>query len=797
MPHLFKVLLITIFFPLVLHAQYNVSGIVTDQSGKPLNAVNITLTSDRNNSQAITSTTNDLGKFTMVGNKGIYILKISRLNFRQRVFSITLSADTVLGTVIMENDSKNLQEVVITGKKPIIEYKIDRYIFNVDQSVTAMGNDGVQTLRKTPGIRVSEDAISLAGKGAVKVMVNDRLISLSGKDLMNYLQALRSEDILNIEVITNPSAKYDAQGNSGLININLKKNRKEDFSGDISLGYTQATHPGANLGLGLNYKKNRFSATSTLRIGDGSVKENNKERIFYSDYLRSSNTELRNYNRYLNGRINLDYELSDRTVFGIQYAGNSSDPGSKDNVLVDFVNPSTKSVNGTITTTGKTESQLKYNNLGAYYQLKLDTSGKKLSLGTDYFIYKSDRNRIFNSYGTVSSPEVNLPIEISPTDANNWGNQNMKIYTANVDLELPYKWARFELGGKLSYIKNRNDIGFYNVTVDTTQNDVFNYHENIQALYATIYKKFNNKWEAKAGLRFESTHTEGVSVALNQTNTNNYNSFFPSGYLSYSPNIDHKFSMNYSKRINRPSYEALNPFRWYMSVFSYSAGNPFLRPETIDNIEISHLYKSRLNSKIYASKTANWYERVTYVSPENSLQAYIYENYATFYTVGISESYSFTIGDKWESNNELSAYYNYSDIQLDVLIGKTKGTSGFFSTNNSFTLNASKTIFAEINYFYQFPAPITQYQLSNFHQLDVGFKFQVLKNKLRLGINGSDVFKTGAPTIVGYTNGIRQEYKNYADLRRLVFSINYKFGSDKVKPRQKDAGNKAEMGRAL
>jgi len=797
MPHFFKILLFTIFFPLALQAQYKVSGIIRDQEGNPLKAVNILLSPDTNNTSNITSVTDELGKFSIIGAKGIYMLKINHLNFKPLVISIHLAADTTLATILLENDSKNLKEVVITGKKALMEYKIDRYIFNVDQSVTAMGNDGLQTLKKTPGLRVTEDAISLAGKGAVKVMVNNRLISLTGRDLMNYLQALRSDDISNIEVITNPSAKYDAQGNSGLININLKKNKNEDISGDISAAYTQASHPAANLGLGLNYKKNRFSATSTLRVGDGSVKQNDKEKIFYTDYLRSSNEIVRNYNKYINGRVNIDYDLSDKAVIGIQYAGNSAAPDSKDQVLVNFVNPATRAVDGTIITNGNTKSEVNYNNLGAYYQLKLDTSGKKLSLGTDYFAYKSNRNRLFNSYGTVSGPGVNLPIDIAPIDANNWGNQNMKIYTANVDLELPYPWARLEVGGKLSFIKNSNDIGFNNITVDTTQNDVFSYHENIQALYASAYKKINDKWEAKIGLRFESTRTKGISATLNETNINNYNSFFPSAYLSYAAHENHKFSINYGRRINRPSYEALNPFRWYMNVFSYSAGNPFLRPETIDNVEISHVYKNKLNSKLYASKTANWYERVTYVSPDNSLQAYIYQNYATFYNVGISESYSFSVGGKWESNNEFSVYYNYSDIQLDVLIGKTKGTSGSFSTNNSFTLNASKTIFAEFNYWYQFPAPITQYQLSNFHQLDIGFKFQVLKNKLRLGVNGSDVFKTGAPTIVGYTNDIRQEYKNYADLRRVVFSINYRFGSDKVKPRQKDAGNRAETGRAL
>lgn len=783
-----------LLLPMVTYGQYQISGSVFDPGGSALSGVNVKIIGHTDD-KALTSATNSSGMFTFDTTPGDYVLTVSHHGFKTQQFNCNVSGNLPLGILVLEEETIGLKEVIINQKKAILEQKIDRYVFNVAQSISAMGNDGLQVIRKTPGLQVSDNTINLVGKGKVRMMVNDRLLVLTGEDLMNYLQTVRSEDILSIEVITNPPSKYDAQGNSGLINIQLKKNNKEDFSGNVSTSYSQASYSSANLGTGINYKKKKISLSGTLSAGTGSVKETVAEKIFYPNNFRTSEETTRAYNKFFGGRLTVDYELNDKASIGLQYSGNKSAPDARDHIGVTYFNPETAVLNGSQFTKGATESTVNYNNLGAYYAIKLDTLGKKLSIGSDYFAYHSSRERSFNSLGENYSTE-GIPVETARTEADNWGKQDIKIFTGNVDAELPYSWAKLEIGGKGSFINNQNNIGFRNLSADTLQSDRFRYKENIYALYATAYKKFG-KWEFKAGLRFETTATEGISISLGQSNKKYYQSLFPSAFISYSINDNQNIALNYNRRINRPSYEALNPFRWYLNLSSYRSGNPFLKPESIDNIEITHTYKSTWISKLYASKTSNWYERVTYVSPENAMQAYVYENYATFYTVGISENHSFRVSEIWESDNQLSAYYNYSNIRLKVLQGETKGFSAFASTNNSFTLNASKTIFAELNYWYQFPASITQYSLSNFHQLDIGFKCSLFNKKLQLGINGSDILRTNTPRIVGYTNNIRQEYRNYNDLRRLVISLTYKFGGGKVKANEKSGGNEAETGRAL
>lgn len=781
-------------------AQSHVGGRVVDEHQIPLAYTPVALLTAIDSSLVQNTLTDPDGNFNFTAIKaGTYKIRISAIAknpYTSKPFTVggTLQVASEPILIFLESQAVKLKEVSIIKKRPLVEQKVDRYIFNVGKSITAMGNDGVQVLRKIPGIQISGRAISLAGKGKVRVMINDRLLTLSDEDLLNYLETLRSDDISTVEVITNPSAKYDAQGNSGLINIKLRKNTEENFSGNASATYSQATYASANVGVGLNYKKDKLSFSANLSTGDGSVKETANEKIFYTDNPRFSNEIVRAYNRYISGRISADYEPTGNTTIGIHYSGNRSSPDSKDGIMVNYPQANIGSSNGSLTT-GSTHGTLNYSNSGIYYMFKLDTLGKKVNVAADYFSYKTARDRQITSNETGNGINGNAPFGTNQTSAANWGKQDMEIYTSNIDAELPYKWAKIELGGKLSFINNQNNIGFQNITADSMQSDSFRYKEHVNAIYATAYKKFG-KWEAKAGLRFESTITEGISVSLNQNNTRNYHSFFPSAYLSYSPDESHKLSLNYGKRINRPSYEALNPFRWYLNLSSYRAGNPFLKPESIDNLEFSHSYKNTWVSKIYASKTANWYERVTYVSAGSPIQAYIYENYATFYTVGVSQNYSFEIGEIWESSNQIMAYYNYSHMALNVLRSKTKGASGYFSTTNSFAVNSAKTVFAEINYWYQLPAAITQYELGHFQELTIGLKFLLFNKKLQLGLNGSDVFKTNAPKIIGYTNDIRQEYKNYGDLRRIGFSVSYKFGSDKLKINQKSTSNEAETGRA-
>ena len=353
-----------LLLPMVTYGQYQISGSVFDPGGSALSGVNVKIIGHTDD-KALTSATNSSGMFTFDTTPGDYVLTVSHHGFKTQQFNCNVSGNLPLGILVLEEETIGLKEVIINQKKAILEQKIDRYVFNVAQSISAMGNDGLQVIRKTPGLQVSDNTINLVGKGKVRMMVNDRLLVLTGEDLMNYLQTVRSEDILSIEVITNPPSKYDAQGNSGLINIQLKKNNKEDFSGNVSTSYSQASYSSANLGTGINYKKKKISLSGTLSAGTGSVKETVAEKIFYPNNFRTSEETTRAYNKFFGGRLTVDYELNDKASIGLQYSGNKSAPDARDHIGVTYFNPETAVLNGSQFTKGATESTVNYNNLGA------------------------------------------------------------------------------------------------------------------------------------------------------------------------------------------------------------------------------------------------------------------------------------------------------------------------------------------------------------------------------------------------------------------------------------------------
>jgi outer membrane receptor for monomeric catechols len=254
-----------------------------------------------------------------------------------------------------------------------------------------------------------------------------------------------------------------------------------------------------------------------------------------------------------------------------------------------------------------------------------------MNINLDYFKFKNDDNRIFNTINLLS--------------ANNTSLQDIQNYSAKIDFEHPLKWINLSYGGKLSFIKTQNNVNYFDTTLgnpifDPTQSNEFNYDENTQAIYLNGTKKLNEKWETQLGFRLENTQTEGVSKTLNQKNTNSYAKLFPTFYLTYTPNEKNAFSINYNKRINRPSYNRLNPFRWYSNPFSYTEGNPFLQPSFSNNLELNYTFNDNWSNSIYYSHTDNGFEQITIVDNTDNIQKTIAQNFFKTTIIGISESYT-------------------------------------------------------------------------------------------------------------------------------------------------------------
>lgn len=717
----------------------------------------------------------------------------------KKIILLLFLLSSIYNAQSLEKDSinpiveKQIQTIELKANKKLVERKTDRLVFNVENSVSATGGDALDVLRVTPSLKVQNDQISIIGKNGISVMIDDRLIQLSGNDLINFLKTIKTDDIKSIEVITNPPAKYDAQGNSGIVNIKLKKAKKNNISGSLITSYTQATHPLGSIGGGLNYQKDKLTITSNLNYNNGSIAPYQEYTIYYPNYTWFESNNKRQFINSLNGRIALDYQVSTKTSMGIQYSGVINKPIVRGKNISYITNNKSSNLDSLIITPSRLEMERKTHSLNFHSVTKVDTLGTKYSVDIDYFKFQSDLNSNFNT--NTYLPNY-IPIPNSYISANNLSNQNIDVYTAKLDYEMPLKWINLSFGGKISFINNDSKVSYFDTThtnpvLDPSKSNIFNYKENTQALYVSGNKKLSEKWDLQTGLRIENTQTKGYSATLNQTNKNNYTKLFPTFYLTYKATENSTFGMNYSRRIDRPSYSNLNPFRFYSSRYNYSEGNPFLQPFYIDNAEISFTHKSYYTS-IYTTYMTNGIDQVTFVSNNNPIQRVIPYNFYKQLNVGTSHNYTFNKWNWLESNNSATLFYSKTTSDLENTLPKIEKWTVFLSSNNSFVIN--KTIKAELNFTYQSPAVAGSYTTNSWYYIDVGVRYTTPNKKLNIALNAMDIFRTNKVTFTQIVNGIKQKSYDYADTQKVRLSLSWNFGKQ-LKTEKRKQSNEEEKGR--
>ena len=700
--------------------------------------------------------------------------------------NINANQDTNVGIINITEKEQQLQEVVITSKKKLIERKVDRLIFNVENSISASGGDAIDALKITPRVKVKNDNISMIGKNNMSVMVDDKLILLTGDELINFLKSIPSDNIKSIEVITTPPAKYDAEGNSGLINIKLKKSKLNQWNASLRSSYIQSTYPKGSFGGNFDYQKNKLSLYSNLNYVNGSNAPVETNKIYYPLGLWNEENKRRDFQNSVNGRIGADYKISEKFSVGMQYLGSFSKPKIAENSLTTIYNQTNSQIDSYINTLSENLGKNNNHSLNLNSTVVFDTIGKKMNINLDYFKFKNDDNRIFNTINLLS--------------ANNTSLQDIQNYSAKIDFEHPLKWINLSYGGKLSFIKTQNNVNYFDTTLgtpifDPTQSNEFNYDENTQAIYLNGTKKLNEKWETQLGFRLENTQTEGVSKTLNQKNTNSYAKLFPTFYLTYTPNEKNSFSINYNKRINRPSYNRLNPFRWYSNPFSYTEGNPFLQPSFSNNLELNYTFNDNWSNSIYYSHTDNGFEQITIVDNTDNIQKTIAQNFFKTTIIGISESYTYN-KLKWLSST-FSFDWNYSKSEslIPITNQNLNGSNAYFSTSNDFNLNKNKTLLFNFSYWYNFKGTSDLDKNNAYSQLDASLKYFAFDKKLQISFNANDILSTNRPIYTSFTNNIQIDYKNYYDVRLFRLSLVYKFGNKNINVEKKEVGNQEEKER--
>ncbi|MFZ4929944.1 TonB-dependent receptor domain-containing protein [Chryseobacterium sp. Mn2064] len=763
-----KVFLSVIMLLPVIAFSQSITGKIT-QTGNGVSYVEIVAIKDQQRQTAISD---EKGNYSLkLLENGNYHIKLIQDGTEISSTEFTVNGEVKKDFFIEGKNEKQIEGVTLTARKKLIERKADRLVFNVANSVASQGMDGADALGTTPLVKVDENTgISIAGKSGVAIMINERILNLSGSELVNYLKSLRSENIEKIEVITTPPAKYEAQGNSGIINIVLKKNQNLGWSGSFTTTLQQQTYTGFSNSAGINYQNERLR--SSLKLRQSQYKKHSYEnyRIEGFDGLKS-NDNRQDFGDGLGANLSIDYQLGKKSNIGFIY-----DYGFG-HTNMDIVNTSDYFQNNQYTNTLLTNSEHratgKQNTISSYYDVKFGKQDNKLSITGNYF---SNIPETVIDFTTKENSGDQFIVK-SPSKV------DYKIYSGQADLTLPYQFAKMETGVKFTNFDNNSNIFYQNLengnyVTDPIKSNEFQYNEKNYAAYISFEKSFNEKWSAKAGLRYEYSTVNGNSLTSGQQTENTYGKFFPTAYISYKSNQNHTFSLNYSKRINRPDFRAINPYRWYININSYSTGNPFLKPSFNHNIEFSYVYRGKLSASAYYQRKLDGFSQIVSLEGENRTSTFA--NFYNVNSIGLSLNYSDTFFKMWEANYAADlSYMSTSVFATDA--ASRKGSGYEFNFQNNLSLNKNKTVQLILNYWMRLPSNSGNVRWDYLGNFTTGLKMNFMEKDLQINVFVSDIFKQSkSKGSIFYTTGTHF-FNNYYDARRLNVSATYTFGNKKVK----------------
>ena len=714
--------------------------------------------------------------------KKIYVLAATLIY--SAVFSQTAQDTTKVKTV---------ETVVLEGKKKLIERKPDRLIFNVQNSVAAAGGTALDALKATPNVKINNDVISIVGKSTVLVLIDDKEVYMSGEQLSRYLEGISAENLSKIEVITTPPAKYSAEGNSGIINIVMKKMKVNSWNANVGSSYQRSRRNTWRSNAAFNLQKDKVTLQSSIDFGDRRFLRNWNNDLYYPD-AHWENRGITDFkNNYYVAKAALDYKVNEKLTLGTKFSTSLFNTKSSSTPsLSNIYDPASGALQKYISTSSfqhdKTQQQI-YN---LYSEYKIDTLGKKISMDLDFVNYKGPGNRPF-SYATYTPDNVIVPGS-QFTGLNNTETQ-IRNFSAKIDTELPLKFVNLSFGGRFSSVKTINNIDAYKevnteMVPDTNISNYFRYKENNEALYVSGSKKIG-KWDLQAGLRMEATQTTGYSRELDNTHKNNYVKLFPTLYAMYSIADKTSVSFNYSRRIRRPSYESLNPFRTINNSNSYNEGNAFLQPAFTDNIEVTFTHKN-LDSRIYYSNLKNGISQASLIDPATMHNNFVWMNYVNADSFGLAETFTWQPLKWWTSINTFNL--SYRSTQLTIGPERYKGWTADFSTSNDFTLNKPKTAFFNLTFAQDFGGKYDNFTSAAYSTVDISFKYLAFNKKLVISLVGSNIFN-GISYDYQMMNGVKQSFRNIWDTQSFRVSLNYKFGNDKIKTSNRQSGNSEELNR--
>ncbi|WP_343557813.1 outer membrane beta-barrel family protein [Sphingobacterium sp.] len=725
---------------------------------------------------------------------GSYYIDVKMVGYtanKSNVFDISKS-DYKVPAILLNTDTRKLQEVAVEGKRPMVESKPGKLVLNVENSPLAAGNNALDIVQRAPGVSLdNNNNLQLMGQSGVSVTIDGRQTYMSGEQLVNFLKSTDGNQIKSVEVITTRAAKDDAEGAVGTINIVLKKNRMEGFNGTFNMTAGRGEKFRGNSSLSLNYKKNNTTVFGSYAYSDEKshrkllldrVIQNKGEKTYFKQ--RSILDEKEQNHSY---RFGVEQRTSARNTLTVQFNGSNNieynDNDSKTNVGKSFT-----TLDSLLISTSQFKELFDRYSANLNNEFRIDSNGRKLTLDLDWSKFKSSKRVSYNNQYFDGQMDAITPEEIQRSRM----PIGIDIYVAKLDYEQPLtKVSKLEMGAKYSNVTSDNDLTFEDFLNNSWINNEkrtnhFVYKEQIAAGYID-YNNTIGKWALKVGARGEYTFSDGNSLTLNKQVKRNYFKLFPNANLTYTLHENHILSLGYARKITRPNYRQLNPFDYFIDKLTFERGNPYLNPQFSNEFTLNYTLMQRYNVTLGINDVRD--AIVESMGQDSVLKQtwVIRENLGKNLTAYLNLNIPITVSKIWSMNNNITGiHFNFDGM---VSGHPLKRKSFLLQATSMHNLKVAKSLSANVNLRYFSPFKYNVYDMKARWDMEVGATktFKDQRSSLKLAV--SDLFNTGNQNLKTNFGDFDSSIRQYQDRRVVRLTYSYKFGNLKNNYRKKDTSN--------
>lgn len=780
-----------------------ITGKITDQKGEPVPYANVALV-QLDGGLVDGAVSDEDGRFLIESTKTakvkLVVSSIGYVSFSSEPFDILPGISKDFGNLSISDEMTGLDEVTVKASRPEIIIEADKTIINVEGTVMAEGANALDVVGRSPGIYVDQDGnINLNGRTGATVMINDRPTYMSATDLANFLRSMSADNIKSIEVINNPSARFDAEGSAGVINIQLKKNNIDGVFGNVQLGAQYNGQFAPTAGMTLNVKKGKWSTNGTFNYNEfAQYNDLEINRNFSLEQgISSFNQDSRITSRYktpsFNGSAN--YEINPNQNLGLNVQASSSTDNTTNSSGTVVTNPG-QDYNNFIESFNDSEGTRNRLFTNLHYDAKLDTLGSKISADVDFTIMDSDNSSLLeNSYWSGNNdPSLAYTDQILTLN-----DMYYTIFTAKVDFTKSLKGGKtLETGLKGSWVESDNNLDLSRAEnegpFETDPNsNRFIYNENVLAAYATLKGSFSEKLSYQAGLRGEYSDIVGNSVTLNQVNKQDYFNLFPSVFVQQKVSDKYQIVYNANRRITRPNYRLLNPFVYYIDPLTSETGNPNLKPQYSTNFEMNHIINGAYQLTLGYSVTEDAFMQVFIQDQEARTTTTFTDNFEQTKNANFRAIVPVEIKKWWMTSNMLQVNYNQFQTQIGEDYLDVGQVSYMVRTQQNFTL--PKGFKLELMAMYLGPQIWGQGLIEGFGWVDAGLTKSVMKDKLSISVNGTDLFRTQLIKAKVQFADIDTNFRQYRSNQGVRFTLRYNFAKGESFRVKSNSGSSEERNR--